>query len=184
MYKRSAVIAVGLFVFVSIASADVPGIIGYQGRVMVNDTPFDETGYFKFELVDSTGLILWSNDGTTGTNVEPSDAVKLTVNEGLFSIGLGDTSLGNMVSVISPDVFENPEVYLRAWFSSDGLSFDRLMPDQRILAVGYAMEAAHADESDHAATATNADNALKAQNAVNAQNADYAADRGSCEQRR
>ena len=159
MFERTvrfiAVLFISLF-FISLVSAAVPGIIGYQGRVMVDGSPFDGTGYFKFAIVTSTGEILWSNDGTSGTNVEPHVAVPLGVDEGLFSLGLGDTSLANMDSEIDPDVFENPEVYLRVWFSSDGFTFEQLSTDQRILVVGYAMEAAHAEEADQAATSNHA----------------------------
>ena len=151
MLKRSLcrVACICVFVlFVSLAGAAVPGILGYHGRVMVDGSPYDGTGYFKFALVNSTGLILWSNDEPPGTNVGPTDAVELVVDEGLFSLGLGDTSLSNMDFEVSPDVFENPEVYLQAWFSSDGETFEQLTPYQRILVVGYAMEAAHANSTD------------------------------------
>ena len=86
--------------------------------------------------------------------MEPVNAVSLPVNEGLFSLGLGDNNLASMPT-ISPDVFANSEVYLRVWFSSDGSTFEQLMDDQRILVVGYAMEAAHAEEADVALNAWN-----------------------------
>ena len=45
------------------ASAQVPGIINYQGRVTVAGTNYDGTGQFKFALVNGSGSILyWSND--------------------------------------------------------------------------------------------------------------------------
>ncbi len=160
MLERTVRFITVLFVsvfFTSLASAAVPGIIGYQGRVMVDGSPFDGTGHFKFAIVTSTGEILWSNDGTAGTNLVPGSAVSLSVNEGLFSLGLGDTNLEKMDYVIPPDIFSNPEVYLRVWFSSDGSTFEQLSTDQRILVVGYAMEAAHAEEADQAATSNHAD---------------------------
>ncbi len=164
MFGKSVRVIIGLFVLASIASAEVPGIIGYQGRVTVNGAPYDGMGCFKFAIVTSNSEILWSNDGTIGTNLIPGSAVSLPVNEGMFSVGLGDTKITNMNVEITPDVFENSEVYLRIWFSSDGVTFNQFAPDRRILVVGYAMEAAHANETDHADVAdtlTGFDPALK-----------------------
>ena len=59
------------------ASAEVPGIINYQGRVAVNATNFNGTGLFKFAIVDGgDDRTLWSNDGT-GSG-EPSTADPVT----------------------------------------------------------------------------------------------------------
>ena len=58
MYKSSVCVIIALFVLVSIANAKVPRIIGYQGRVMVDDSPYDRTGFFKYSLVTSSGEIL------------------------------------------------------------------------------------------------------------------------------
>ncbi len=74
--RFTTVLLVSVF-FTSFASAAVPGIIGYQGRVMVDGSPFDGTGLFKFAIVTSTGEILWSNDGTSGTNLVPSPSFLL-----------------------------------------------------------------------------------------------------------
>ena len=44
----------------------------------------------------------WSNDGTSSAGSQPTAAVTLTVAGGLYSVLLGDTSLGaGMVSVIT-----------------------------------------------------------------------------------
>ena len=55
--------------------AQVPGIINYQGRVVLNGTNFNGTGQFKFALVNNGALqTYWSN----GVN-----AVNCTVTKGL-----------------------------------------------------------------------------------------------------
>ena len=47
------------------ASAQVPNLINYQGRVAVGNPAvnFDGTGQFKFALVDGTGNQVWRNQG-------------------------------------------------------------------------------------------------------------------------
>ena len=42
----------------SLSLAQVPGMINYQGRVVVNGTNFDGAGQFQFALVDATGTVL------------------------------------------------------------------------------------------------------------------------------
>ena len=58
------------------ASAQVPQLINYQGRVAVSGVNFDGTGQFKFALVDSAATIsYWSNDGTSAAGSEPSKRI-------------------------------------------------------------------------------------------------------------
>ena len=85
-------------------SAQVPGIINYQGRVSVGGTNFDGTGQFKFALVNATGsTTYWSNGG----NVHPSPS-SLTVTKGLYSVLLGDTTITNMDSPSRPPCSPTP----------------------------------------------------------------------------
>ena len=113
--------------------AQVPGVINYQGRVVVNGTNFTGTGQFKFALVDGTGATtFWSNDGTASG--EPATAVSVSVTKGLYSVLLGQSPM----VAISPAVFTNADVRLRVWFDG-GNGMLQLAPDQRIGAVGYAL---------------------------------------------
>jgi hypothetical protein len=74
---------------------------------------FDGSGSFKFALVLGEGpTLLWKNDGSVG-NTEPATAVSLTVTKGLYSLLLGDTSLGVGMTAIPNSVFTNPDVRLR-----------------------------------------------------------------------
>ena len=126
----------------TIASAQVPQMINYQGRVVVNGTNYHGTGQFKFALVDGAGTAsFWSNDGTSTNGSEPTASVALMCKKGLFSVALGDTA--TMASVPST-IFTNSDVRIRTWFS-DGGGFQLLSPDQRIVAVGYAMVASSVD---------------------------------------
>ncbi len=124
------------------ASAQVPQLLNFQGRVAVNGTNFDGTGLFKFSLVNSNGTTtFWSNDGTGSSGSEPANSVSLSVSAGFYSVLLGDATLSNM-TVIPATVFTNSDVRIRTWFN-DGVSGSQLLaPDQRIAAVGYAMMAA------------------------------------------
>src|SRR6185295_3894818 len=89
--------AVGWFCLLSaVMHAQVPQLINYQGRVAVGGVNFDGSGAFKFALVNPLGVLLWSNDGTSGVNTEPAAAVSVPVSKGLYSVLLGDTTLANM----------------------------------------------------------------------------------------
>jgi hypothetical protein len=135
-----SLITVGCLQFVVPVYAQVPGIINYQGRVVVGGTNFDGTGLFRFALVDGTGATnYWSNDGTAVG--QPSISVSLPVTKGLYSVLLGDTTIPNMTTSISPTAFANSNVRLRVWFNDGVHGFEQLSPDQRIAAVGYAMMA-------------------------------------------
>ena len=128
--------------FCSTTVAQVPQMINYQGRVIVDGANFHGMGQFKFALVDGAGTAsFWSNDSTSTNGSEPAASIALTCNKGLFSVALGDTA--TMPSV-PPSVFENSDVRIRTWFS-DGGGFELLSPDQRIVAVGYAMTASSAE---------------------------------------
>ncbi len=131
------------------ASAQVPQVINYQGRITVGGTNYDTTGVFKFALVNTAGTVnYWANDGTASG--QPTAGVSLTVSKGLYSVLLGDTTVAGMTTAISASVFANSDVRLRVWFS-DGSGYQQLTPDQRLAAVGYALVASTV--SDGAVTA-------------------------------
>ncbi len=80
----------------------------------------------------------WSNDGTAANGMEPQTAVARSVTKGLYSVLLGDTDM----QPLPAQVFANPDVRLRVWFSAaEEGPFTLLTPDQRIAAVGYALMA-------------------------------------------
>jgi Chaperone of endosialidase len=137
-------IACVLFCFCSISPvlhAQIPQLINYQGRVVVGTTNFDGSGQFKFALVDSAGTTTyWSNDGTSTNGSEPTNAVTLTVTNGLYSVQLGDNSITNMTA-LPGSVFTNSDVRLRVWFNDGSHGSQLLTPDQRLGAVGYAFMA-------------------------------------------
>ena len=124
---------------VTLASAQVPQMINYQGLVAVGDPAvnFEGTGEFKFALVNEDGSTsYWSNDGTSTDGSEPTASVSLTVTKGLYSVLLG----ANMTAIPN-SVFASADVHLRVWFNDGANGSQLLTPDQRIAAVGYAMVA-------------------------------------------
>ena len=133
-------IAISAFALAATASAQIPQLINYQGRVIAGGTNYNGAGQFKFALVNAVGTAtFWSNDGSSAAGSEPAAAVSLNVVNGLYSVLLGDATLPNM-TIIPITVFTNGDVRLRVWF--DGGSGSQLLsPDQRIAAVGYAMMA-------------------------------------------
>jgi hypothetical protein len=129
--------------------AGAPTVVSYQGKVYVGGTIYSGTGYFKFAVVDSAGTTsFWSNDGTSSTGGQPTNAVQLTVNGGLFTVLLGDTSLPNMTQPLAASVFSGTGRYLRIWFSADNLTYTQLIPDQRMAAVPFALQAEEARNAD------------------------------------
>jgi hypothetical protein len=63
--------------------------------------------------------------------------VPLTVAKGLYSVLLGDTSLGASMTGLPTTVFSNADVRLRVWFD-DGVNASQLLtPDQRLAPAAY-----------------------------------------------
>ncbi len=119
--------------------SQIPQLISYQGRVVVNGANFSGGGQFRFALVNAAGnTTYWSNDGSSAGGSQPASAVPITVASGLYSVLLGDSALTNMTA-IPPSVFNNSDVRLRVWFDDGTHGTQQLTPDQRIAAVGYAV---------------------------------------------
>jgi hypothetical protein len=138
---HSQALALTALFFTGTLQAQVPQLINYQGRVTVGTVNFAGTGQFKFALVNADGTITyWSNDGTSLAGSEPS-----TVAKGLYSVLLGDATLPNM-TIVPATVFANPDVRLRVWFNDGTNGSQRLAPDQRIAAVGYAVMAGNVSD--------------------------------------
>jgi hypothetical protein len=132
-----------------LAPGGAPTVVSYQGEVRVGGAPYTGNGYFKFAVVNAAGNIAyWSNDGTSMGGGEPTTAVQLAVSDGLFSVLLGDTTLGGMTQALTADVFSQPDRYLRVWFGTGVGGPSQLTPDTRIAAVPYALQAQEAADAD------------------------------------
>jgi hypothetical protein len=126
-----------------LAFASVPQIIHVQGRVSVVGKLHEGPGAFRFALVDRNGTtVYWRNSpDVLPADGMPDAAVSLPVKSGLYSVHLGDTSLVNM-AMLPLEIFTNSELWLRIWFDDGSTGPQKLAPDQRIAAVGYALMAA------------------------------------------
>jgi hypothetical protein len=136
-------VTVALSDLVPAAHSQVPQILSYQGVITAAGANFNGLGQFKFALVNSNGAAtFWSNDGSSASGAEPKLAVTNLVNQGLFSVELGDNSVANMTP-IDPGVFTNADVRLRIWFGEGAGQSVQMTPDQRIDSVAFAMMAAN-----------------------------------------
>lgn len=130
------------------AAADIPLVLNHQGRILVGNTAFNGVGAFRFALVDgATSVNLWTNDGSRiGSSQTPDAAVDIIVVNGVYSVGLGDTTLPGMAA-LPPAVFDGAAVVLRIWFDDRINGSQYLTPDQPITSAAYAFHARTADDA-------------------------------------
>jgi hypothetical protein len=112
-----------------------PGVVSYQGQVNTGGVPFSGTGYFRFAIVDSGGTFYWSNDTST---ITPTEAVTLTVTNGLFNALLGETN------PITYGMFLDSDRWLRVWFDDGTHGVQLLEPDTHLTTAPFAFQADHA----------------------------------------
>ena len=131
-----------LALFLPLANlAETPGLLNFQGRVLVGGAVFEGEGQFKFALVNGDGSELyWGNASDGNQDGQPDQAVSVPVSAGLYSVLLGDTALANMAS-IPAKAFANNPLYLRVWFDDQENGYAQLTPDQRVVPAGYALVA-------------------------------------------
>lgn len=134
-----------LLCVVASAQGQAPTVMPYSGRLVIQRTNYNGTARFKFVIgnADMT-TTYWSNDGSSTSGSEPASGVNLVVDDGLYRVALGDSSLANM-DPLPTSVFTNSETYLGVWVD-DGFSGARLLePVQRIGSSPYAIRT---DEMD------------------------------------
>jgi hypothetical protein len=118
--RKPCVLLVGIPAL-TIASAQVPSTLAYQGRVFLAGAPFQGTGQFKCALVNREATrTFWSNDGTGVGGSEPQGGLALPVIGGSYTATLGDTNLPSM-QLLPPTVFTNTDIHIRVWFNDGGL---------------------------------------------------------------
>ncbi len=120
------------------AGAIAPTLISYQGQLAVDGQPFTGQADFKFAILCNTSV--WSNDGSSVNGSEPTAAVTLPVENGVFSVLLGDQDLGmDSLSSGSLDYPCSENAQLRVWVNT-GNGFEQLA-DQRLASSPYALVA-------------------------------------------
>jgi hypothetical protein len=135
--KTKLVLAILAFLSADLR-AQAPGIITYQGRVTNGGAPFTGTGQFRFVIYrNGPPTSLWSHDSSSAGGAMPVTAVSLPVSGGLFSVGLGDTTVPGMLHPIVSAIFQNSNLRVRIWFS-DGVIAPAVIADHAITSTGYA----------------------------------------------
>lgn len=126
------------------ASAQVPALLNHQGRVSADGVWFDGVGRFRFALVAEPGTagenVVWRSSPDEDANGLPDQAVQVPVVRGVYAVALGDTSTPNMAS-LTPSIFVGGSLWLRVWFDDGVHGPERLSPDHRVAAAGYAFVA-------------------------------------------
>jgi hypothetical protein len=96
----------------------------------------------------TTYVTYWSNDGTSANGSEPAAAVGASVNNGLFTITLGDTKLANMMA-IDASLFAQANLQLRIWFNDGVHGSAALSPAQNLTPAPYAVQALTANSANN-----------------------------------
>jgi len=135
----SAAFAFGMAVSKANAANGINKSINYQGKLMYATGTLVNDGNFaiKFTLYDSAsgGTQLWSASTTNGLPGGTPAAVSVAIVDGLFSVLLGDASLGHVT--IPETIFNNDNVYLGITIGADS----EMQPRKRLSAVPYAFNA-------------------------------------------
>ncbi|HOW96360.1 MAG TPA: hypothetical protein P5567_13770 [Kiritimatiellia bacterium] len=137
------------------ALADPPAELDYQGKILVSDIPLTGPGYFKYAIDDLAGTVnYWAHDGTASG--EPATYLTNDCYNGVFNVRLGAAPM----TAIDPDIFQNGnDLYLRIWFSEDQVTFNEMLPAQKLVSAPYAVNSDRIDGYDAdelIAAATNA----------------------------
>lgn len=141
--RFAALVALGaLLSGVGGAAGSVPTRTSYQGALQRNGAPFDGVAQMKFVIFDEDQSI-WSHDGTSSEGSEPTGSVAVPVDDGVFTVLLGDAG---MVSLTSTILAGAADPKLRIWVDT-GDGFEQL-PDQPIAASAYAISAQSAQKSE------------------------------------
>lgn len=126
-----SILVIGIWLLVSLCYAEIPHLIGYQGRLTDTDgAPKEGSFSITFRIYDAEagGSLLWDE---THSNV--------TVTNGIFDVLLG--------SVTTLDLAFDAPYYLAIQVASD----PEMTPRQRITSAGYAIRAETSErlETEH-----------------------------------
>jgi hypothetical protein len=124
-----------------LAVAGPPGMIDYQGQVVIQGEPYDGNGYFKLAISGAGSTNAWTHNGTSvGVTDPPAGCITNIVSSGVFSMALGDPGLG--MPSLAASIFATDCRYLRVWFSTNAEGpFVEMLPARRLVSVPYALHA-------------------------------------------
>jgi len=111
-----------------------PVIISFQGQLRENSVPVSGNKTMHFRILDVSSNIIWQSDASQ------SNQVTVAVANGIYTVGLGDTSLTNMAALTKSDIDQNKKLYLRV-----RVGIEDLAPDILLSAVPFAYIAKQAE---------------------------------------
>ena len=132
----------------------IPQTITFQGRLTESNVPVTATRNMRFAIVDSTGT-------TTYWQSNASNTIPISVNQGIYTINLGDTSISNMAALTPAILDIVNQTYLRVWVAGTLLT-----PDIPLNAVPYAYLATKATSANYSTTANYAVTANQLNNGI------------------
>ncbi|MBI1908868.1 MAG: hypothetical protein HYS22_01705 [Deltaproteobacteria bacterium] len=144
------ILLLGRFVF-----ASPPLRIGYQGFITDNKgVPINGPSSFKFCVANASGVTngknLWCHNGNTDTSGEPSNSINVDVDEGYFSVIMGDASTHPNMGDLPSSIFNtSDELYLCIWFQTGNRIHEKLEPCQRFTYNAFAVSALNGGSSGY-----------------------------------
>ena len=114
---------------------DVP--LAHNGHISVNGTPYSGSGSFKFSIVDQNESILWNHDESFTS--EPTGAISLNVNNGFYSVFLGDSNISGMSALPASALRNTDKAYLKIWFDEGDGTFEQIGSSMALGASPFAL---------------------------------------------
>lgn len=114
---------------------DVP--LAHNGHISVNGTPYSGSGSFKFSIVDQNESILWNHDESSTS--EPTGAITLNVNNGFYSVFLGDSNISGMSALPASALRNTDKAYLKIWFDEGDGTFEQIGSSMAMGASPFAL---------------------------------------------
>ncbi|MBF0244089.1 MAG: hypothetical protein HQL31_02290, partial [Planctomycetes bacterium] len=137
---RITTLLISLLCIASTLTAETSLQIPYSGQLLSGGNAISGNALMKFALHGggAGNIAVWRNDGLgSGSPVaEPTVAVDVSIDDGVFTAMLGDDSLVNMAALPS-NVFDGGNIYFKVWVSHDS-PYEELSPDKPMTAVPYA----------------------------------------------
>jgi len=133
---RTILLVLVVLLLVPAAARGIPLTVSYQGQLTTAGTPYTGPAAFKFAIIDG-GTTLWSNDGTSAGGNEPGTPVLVDVEDGIFTVLLGDPGTP-MLPLLAEDLSGAAEPMLRVWVDTGG-GFE-LLADQPLASAPFALQ--------------------------------------------
>ena len=126
---KNHILIVALLFVIAVFRLDAgPRVLAYQGQLYKSGTPVNGSQVFHFYML-TNGVTAW----------DCSADITLTVENGFFSVNLGDQAL--MAALPTRLLSAGEDVYLRVSVGDTAFTMVTLTPDKRIAAAAYTISA-------------------------------------------